>query len=59
MHCSESPGNPFVNGIGPTGVLRGTDYGDGPEFNASNGRTNDFSFYKWETYGLRLVRLKV
>ncbi len=51
-------GNPFVGGVGPTGVLRGTDFGDGPEFNASNGRTNDFSFYKWDTYGLRLVRLK-
>jgi len=50
-------GNPYVTGIGPTGVLRGTDFGDGPEFNASNGRTNDFSFYKWDTYGIRLVRL--
>ena len=50
-------GNPFITGIGPTGVLRGTDWGDGPEFNASNGRTNDFSFYDWDTYGFRLVRL--
>lgn len=50
-------GNPFVNKIGPVGVLRGTDFGDGPEFQAANGRTNDFSFYKWETYGMRLVRL--
>lgn len=50
-------GNPFADGVGPVGVLRGTDWGDGPEFNASNGRTNDFSFYKWDTYGFRLVRL--
>ena len=50
-------GNPYTTGVGPTGVLRGTDFGDGPEFNASNGRTNDFSFYKWDTYGIRLVRL--
>jgi formylglycine-generating enzyme required for sulfatase activity len=50
-------GSPYVNGFGPVGVLRGTDWGDGAEFNASNGRTNDFSFYKWDTYGIRLVRL--
>lgn len=51
-------GNPFKDGLGPVGVLRGTDYGDGGEFAAANGRTNDFSFYKWETYGMRLVRLR-
>lgn len=50
-------GNPFINGVGPVGVLRGTDFGDGPEFNAANGRTNDFTFYKWDTYGIRLVKL--
>jgi formylglycine-generating enzyme required for sulfatase activity len=50
-------GDPYTTGVGPTGVLRGTDFGDGPEFNASNGRTNDFTFYKWDTYGIRLVRL--
>jgi formylglycine-generating enzyme required for sulfatase activity len=50
-------GSPYVTGVGPTGVLRGTDWGDGPEFNASNGRTNDFWFYKWDTYGFRLTRL--
>ena len=50
-------GDPYTTGFGPTGVLRGTDFGDGPEFNASNGRTNDFAFYKWDTYGIRLVRL--
>ena len=50
-------GSPYVKGFGPTGVMRGTDWGDGAEFNASNGRTNDFSFYKWDTYGIRLVRL--
>jgi len=50
-------GNPWKDGAGPVGILRGTDWGDGPEFNASNGRTNDFSFYKWDTYGIRLVRL--
>lgn len=52
-------GNVFqTSGIGPVGVLRGTDFGDGPEFQAANGRTNDFSFYKWETYGMRLVKLR-
>jgi formylglycine-generating enzyme required for sulfatase activity len=51
-------GNPWTTGIGPIGILRGTDWGDGPQFNASNGRTNDFSFYKWDTYGFRLVRLR-
>jgi formylglycine-generating enzyme required for sulfatase activity len=50
-------GSPWADGVGPVGILRGTDWGDGPEFNASNGRTNDFSFYKWDTYGVRLVRL--
>jgi formylglycine-generating enzyme required for sulfatase activity len=50
-------GSPYVTGVGPTGVLRGTDWGDGAEFNASNGRTNDFWFYKWDTYGFRLTRL--
>ena len=50
-------GNPFKDGIGPVGVLRGTDFGDGAQFAKSNGRTNDFAFYKWDTYGIRLVRL--
>lgn len=51
-------GNPFGGDLGTTGILRGTDFGDGPEFTASNGRTNDFWFYKWDTYGIRIVRLK-
>jgi sulfatase modifying factor 1 len=50
-------GNPWADGMGPVGILRGTDWGDGPQFNASNGRTNDFAFYKWDTYGIRLVRV--
>jgi len=50
-------GNPWKDGVGPIGILRGTDFGDGAEYSRSNGRTNDFSFYKWDTYGIRLVRL--
>jgi formylglycine-generating enzyme required for sulfatase activity len=49
-------GNPYeVTGIGPCAILRGTDFGDGPEFNHANGRTCDFAFYKWETYGIRIA----
>ena len=51
-------GNPWDDGFGPIGILRGTDFGDGAEFAKSNGRTNDFAFYKWDTYGIRLVRLQ-
>jgi formylglycine-generating enzyme required for sulfatase activity len=50
-------GNPFqAHGLGPCGILRGTDFGDGPEFNHANGRTCDLAFFIWETYGIRLVK---
>jgi formylglycine-generating enzyme required for sulfatase activity len=51
-------GDPYVKGIGPVGVLRGVDFGDGAEYNHANARTNDGSWYKWDTYGIRLVRLQ-
>jgi hypothetical protein len=51
-------GNPYVKGIGPVGILRGVDFGDGAEYNHANARTNDGSWYKWDTYGIRLVRLQ-
>lgn len=50
-------GNPFVDGVGPCAVVRGTDWGDGGEFNAANGRTCDYAFDKFETYGIRLASL--
>jgi formylglycine-generating enzyme required for sulfatase activity len=49
-------GNPFeVNGIGPCGTVRGTDFGDGGEFNHANGRTCDITVDPFETYGIRLA----
>ena len=49
-------GNPFeTNGRGPCAIARGTDWGDGGEFNHANGRTCDLSFDPFETYGIRVA----
>lgn len=49
-------GNPFeTGGIGFCGVVRGTDFGDGGEFNHANGRTCDIAADPFETYGIRLA----
>ena len=49
-------GNPFeTNGIGPCGVVRGTDYGDGSEFGGAAGRTCDITVDPFETYGIRIA----
>jgi hypothetical protein len=49
-------GNPFqTNGIGPCGIVRGTDYGDGAKFGGANGRTCDIAADPFETYGIRLA----
>jgi formylglycine-generating enzyme required for sulfatase activity len=48
-------GSPFTTGIGPLGVLRGTDFGDSGAYNAANNRSADLSPDIFETYGFRLA----
>ena len=50
------PGSPWETGFGPCAILRGTDFGDGGEFNHANGRTCDYTVDYFETYGIRLVQ---
>jgi formylglycine-generating enzyme required for sulfatase activity len=50
-------GSPYTTGVGPCGILRGVDFGDSGEYNASNGRSCDYAVDKFETYGIRLARM--
>lgn len=50
-------GSPYTTGVGPLGVLRGTDFGDSGDYNAANNRSADFSADIFETYGLRVASL--
>ncbi len=48
-------GNPITTGLGPCGIVRGTDWGDAGKFNHANGRTCDVTADPFETYGFRLA----
>ena len=50
-------GSPWTQGLGPLGILRGTDFGDSGAYNAANNRSADFAADIFETYGLRVASL--
>jgi formylglycine-generating enzyme required for sulfatase activity len=51
-------GNPsYITQLGPCAIIRGVDWGDSASYNASNARSCDYSFDKFETYGIRLASL--